>query len=89
LAQFACHETFSLTANTPPFGTTIENDESSEMPGANIVLRTIENIVTGDESWFARELQHSTKWSISPEDAAEKARQQINTKRPCLLRSGE
>jgi hypothetical protein len=34
-------------------------------------------IVTGDESWFTFELQHSAKWSTSREDVPQRVRQQI------------
>jgi hypothetical protein len=39
------------------------------------------NIVTGNESWFTLELQQSTKWSTSREDAPQRVRQQIGTRK--------
>jgi hypothetical protein len=38
-------------------------------------------IVTGDESWLTLEYQHSAKWSVHCEEAPERARQQIGTKK--------
>jgi hypothetical protein len=38
-------------------------------------------IVTGDESWFTLEYQNSAKWSVRREEAPERARQQIGTKK--------
>jgi hypothetical protein len=37
-------------------------------------------IVTGDESWFTFEYQHSAKWSIYHEEVPEMERQQIGTR---------
>jgi histone-lysine N-methyltransferase SETMAR len=38
-------------------------------------------IVTGGESWLTPEYQHSEKWSVHREEAPERARQQIGTKK--------
>jgi hypothetical protein len=41
-------------------------------------LRTI---VTGGETWFTLESQHSAKWSVHREEGPERARQQLSTKK--------
>jgi hypothetical protein len=41
----------------------------------------VRNIVTGDESWFALELQDSAKGSTSREHGPQKVRQQIGTRK--------
>jgi hypothetical protein len=38
------------------------------------------NILTGDDSWFMLEFQHTVKWSLSREDVSKRARRQIGTK---------
>jgi hypothetical protein len=42
------------------------------------------NIVTGDESWFTLECQHSAKWTVSRDDVPEKVRQAIGTSKVML-----
>jgi hypothetical protein len=37
------------------------------------------NLMIGDESWFALQFQHSTKWAVSRDDAPQKVMQQIDT----------
>jgi hypothetical protein len=41
----------------------------------------LRSVLTGDESWFMLKYQHAVKWSLSPEDASERVRQEINTKK--------
>jgi hypothetical protein len=42
------------------------------------------SIVTGDESWFTLEFQHSAKWGLSRDEVPEKVRQTIGTKQVML-----
>jgi hypothetical protein len=37
------------------------------------------DLVTGNESWFTLEFQHSAKWSVSRDNVPQKVRQQIHT----------
>jgi hypothetical protein len=39
----------------------------------------IQRFVTGDESWFALEFHHSTKWSVSRDNVPQKVKQQTGT----------
>jgi hypothetical protein len=48
------------------------------------VAGTFRNIVTGNESWFTLECQHSAKWTVSRDDVPEKARQAIGTSKVML-----
>jgi hypothetical protein len=39
----------------------------------------LRDLVTGGESWFTLEFQHSAKWSVSRDEMPQKVRQQIDT----------
>jgi hypothetical protein len=41
----------------------------------------LHDILTGDESWFTVEYQHSAKWSVFRENVPSRVRQDIGTKR--------
>jgi hypothetical protein len=41
----------------------------------------LHTIVTGDESWFTFELQHSAKWSTSSEDVPQTVKQEIGIRK--------
>jgi ABC-type uncharacterized transport system permease subunit len=36
--------------------------------------KNFRNLVTGNESWFTLEFQHSAKWSVSRDDMPQKVR---------------
>jgi hypothetical protein len=54
-----------------------------------IEVNKFRNILTGDESEFMLEYQHAVKWSLPHEDASERVRQQIGTKKLDSLLFGE
>jgi hypothetical protein len=47
------------------------------------------SILTGNESWFMLGYQHAVKWGLSREDVSKRVRQQIGTKKLCLMLSEE
>jgi hypothetical protein len=49
-----------------------------------MAVNTFDTIVTGDESWFTFEYQHSEKWIVHREEAPERVMQQIGTKKVML-----
>jgi hypothetical protein len=70
--------------DTPPADGATPSRKTSEMPGVATIAREdrghrFRNILTGDESWFTLQYQHSAKWSVSREELPETARQQIGT----------